>query len=132
MKSNNTLNYIITYFMATKVQAIEVYTKALTKLGVDPINDPLLEKIVLSLGLAAYQMDSDSALVSGNDETEKMLVVDKLLIKKFGMEPDPKLLDLVDAAIETYGKSNPRKFRVVLYYLLATELKMESVYLGDK
>jgi hypothetical protein len=118
--------------MATKVQAIEVYTKALTKLGVDPINDALLEKIVLSLGLAAYQMDSDSALVSGNDKTEKMLVVDKLLIKKFGMEPDPKLLDLVDAAIETYGKSNPRKFRVVLYYLLATELKMESVYLGDK
>jgi hypothetical protein len=118
--------------MATKIEAIKVYTKELTNLGFESINDKLLEKIVLSLGLAAYQMDTDSALVSANDKTEKMLVVDKLLVKKFGMEPDLKLMDLVDAAIGVYGKSKPRKYRAVLYYILATELKMESVYLGEE
>jgi hypothetical protein len=118
--------------MATKKEAMEVYSKELTKLGVDTINEALLEKIILSLGLAAYQMDSDSALVSANDKAEKMLVVDRLLVKKFGMEADLKLIDIVDSAIEVYGKSKPRKFRAVLYYIITTELKMEAVYLGDK
>ena len=117
--------------MATKIQALELYTKALTKLGIDPINEELLDKIVTALGIAAYRTDVDAAFVSANDKAEKMLVVDKLLVKKFGFEPDPKLMEHVDAAIEVYGKSNPRKYRVVLYYLITVELKMESVYLKD-
>jgi hypothetical protein len=117
--------------MATKIEAMEVYSKELTKLGVNPIDSALLEKIILSLGLAAYDMNSDSALVSANDKDEKMLIVDRLLVKKFGMVSDLKLVEHIDKAIEKYGKSNPKKYRTVLYYLITKDLKMEKVYLGN-
>jgi len=50
------------------------------------------------------------------------------LIKKLGLSDSADLDKAIDSVLETYGKSNRNKYRAVVYYMLTTHFKKESVY----
>lgn len=95
------------------------------KCGVNPDMD-LLTKVTIGCGPSIY--NADSATVSGSDESELNTVKNNFLIKKLGLKDGPELDKAIDAVMETYGKSNRNKYRVVVYYLLTKHFKKESIY----
>ncbi|QNK78051.1 DUF2853 family protein [Winogradskyella sp. PAMC22761] len=95
------------------------------KCGVTPDMD-LLTKVTVGLGPSIY--NADSSTVSGSDPKEIATVKNNFLIKKLGLADSEELDTAIDAVIEKYGRSNRSKYRVVIYYLLTTHFKKESVY----
>ena len=95
------------------------------KCGVNPDMD-LLTKVTVGLGPSIY--NADSSTVSGSDEKELATVKNNFLIKKLGLSESDDLDGAIASVIETYGKSNRNKYRVVVYYMLAKHFKKEAVY----
>ena len=95
------------------------------KCGVNPDMD-LLKKVTVGLGPSIY--NADSSTVSGSDAKELATVKNNFLIKKLGLSDSDDLDKAIDSVIETYGRSNRTKYRVVVYYLLAKHFKKEAVY----
>jgi hypothetical protein len=95
------------------------------KCGVKP-NMDLLTKVTIGCGPSIY--NADAATVSGSDEKELATVKNNFLIKKLGLKNSPDLDKAIDAVVEKYGRSNRNKYRAVVYYLLTTHFKKESVY----
>lgn len=89
-------------------------------------NMDLLTKVTVGLGPSIY--NADSSTVSGSDAKELATVKNNYLIKKLGLSDSADLDKAIDAVIEKYGRSNRTKYRVVVYYLLCTHFKKESVY----
>ena len=50
------------------------------------------------------------------------------LMKKLGLSGGPKLDEAISAVIDTYGKSERKKYRAVVYYMLTKHFGKESVY----
>lgn len=86
----------------------------------------LLTNIAKSLGPSIY--NRDSSIVATSDEDEVDTVRNNFLIKKLGLADDDKLDEALEKVIETYGRSNPNKQRVVMYYLLTQHFKKENVF----
>jgi hypothetical protein len=86
----------------------------------------LLTKIAIGCGPSIY--NADSATVSSSNEAELATVKNSFLIKKLGLKDSQDLDKGINAVIETYGKTNRNKYRVVVYYLLTKHFKKESVY----
>ncbi|AXT19875.1 DUF2853 family protein [Flavobacteriaceae bacterium AU392] len=95
------------------------------KFGIDPDMD-LLTKVTIGCGPSIY--NRDSASVSSSDEKELATVKNNFLIKKLGLEDSADLDKGIDSIMNTYGRSNRNKYRVVVYYLLTKHFKKESVY----
>lgn len=105
---------------------LEKYTADLTdKCGVTPDED-LLKKVAKGLGPSIY--NKDSSTVAATSETELETVKNNFLIKKLGLSDSDELMTAIDEAIDTYGRSNPNKYRAVLYYLLVKTFGKEAVY----
>lgn len=127
---------IIIYFImsvsGTKEFAVELFVNQLTnKLSVENINMDLLNKIVSKLAPVSYDTEADSAYVSGNDQTEIDTVVKSLFVKHLGHDeshPDHEVM--VRAAIEKYGTSNPKKYRVPLIYIILADNNLVDDYLA--
>ncbi len=86
----------------------------------------LLTKVTIGCGPSIY--NADSSTVSGSSDAELATVKINFLIKKLGLKDSPDLDKGMDAVMETYGKSNRNKYRVVVYYLLVKHFKKESAY----
>jgi hypothetical protein len=86
----------------------------------------LLTKVTIGCGPAIY--DNDASLVSGSSETELDLVKKNFLIKKLGLSETDKLDDALNAVLGIYGRSDPRKHRAVVYYMLTKHFGKEAVY----
>lgn len=86
----------------------------------------LLKKITIGCGPSIY--NADSSTVSGSNESELATVKNSFLIKKLGLNDGVELDSAINVIMETYGKSNRNKYRVVVYYLLVKHFKKESVY----
>ena len=86
----------------------------------------MLTKVTKGLGPSIYKADAET--VSGSDKSELATVKNNFLIKKLGLADGPKLDSAIDAVIEKVGKSNPKKYRAIVYYLLVKELGQESKY----
>lgn len=86
----------------------------------------LLTKITIGCGPSIY--NADSSTVSSSTESELATIKNNFLIKKLGLKDGSDLDRGIDAIMETYGKSNRNKYRVVVYYLLVKHFKKESVY----
>ena len=56
------------------------------------------------------------------------LVKKNFLMKKLGLADGPELMEGINKAIETYGKSERNKYRAVVYYILTKHFGKESVY----
>ncbi len=86
----------------------------------------LLAKVTIGCGPAIYDNDAQTVAASQSDELER--IKNNFLIKKLGLKDGPQLLDGINAAIETYGKSERNKYRAVFYYLLVKHFGKEKTY----
>ena len=86
----------------------------------------LLTKVTIGCGPAIY--DGDACTVSDSDAGELESVKKNFLIKKLGLPDGPKLDEAIDAAIDTYGRTNRSKYRAVLYYMLTRHFGRESTF----
>ena len=95
------------------------------KVGMTPDMD-LLKKVTIGCGPSIY--NNDASTVSGGDPAELERVKKNFLMKKLGLPDGDNLMAGINAVIEKYGKSNPRKYRAVVYYMLTKHFGKESVY----
>ena len=95
------------------------------KCGVEPDLD-LLTKVTIGCGPSIY--NADSSTVAGSDASELETVKNNFLVKKLGLTESPALMEAIQKAIQTYGKSERNKYRAVIYYLLVKHCGKEDVY----
>lgn len=86
----------------------------------------LLTKVTIGCGPAIYNADAET--VAASQESELETVKKNFLIKKLGLNDGPELMSAIDAAVETYGKSERNKYRPVFYYLLVKHFGKEAAY----
>ena len=96
-----------------------------TKCGMQPDMD-LLTKVTIGCGPAIY--NDDSSTVAGTQAAELETVKTNFLMKKLGLPDSPKLMEAIHAVLETYGKSERNKYRVVVYYMLTKHFGKEAVH----
>lgn len=96
-----------------------------TKCKIAPDMD-LLTKVTIGCGPAIYNADSET--VAGSDRAELETVKTNFLIKKLGLPDSPRLMEAIDAAVATYGRSERNKYRAVVYYMLVKHFGKEAVY----
>ena len=112
--------------MGKRDELIKKYADDLkNKCGMDPDMD-LLSKVTIGCGPAIY--NADASTVANSQEHELETVKNNFLIKKLGLSNGPELMDGINKAIETYGKSETNKYRAVVYYMLTKHFGKESVY----
>jgi hypothetical protein len=86
----------------------------------------LLTKVTIGCGPSIYDNDAQTVAASDKDELER--IKSNFLIKKLGLKDGANLMEGINAAVETYGKSERNKFRAVFYYLLVKHFGKESAY----
>jgi len=112
--------------MGKRDDLIELYASDLKeKCGMAPDMD-LLKKVTIGCGPSIY--NADASTVAGSQKSELETVKNSFLIKKLGLKDGPELMDAINEAIETYGKSNRNKYRAVMYYMLTKKFGKEKVY----
>jgi len=112
--------------MSSKDDLVQKYAMDLKqKCGVEP-DMALLEKVTVGLGPSVYNLDASS--VAGSDPVELENIKKNFLVKKLGLADGPELDEAIEKVMEQYGRSNRRKHRAVVYYLLTTHFGKESVY----
>ena len=95
------------------------------KCGMTPDMD-LLTKVTIGCGPSIY--NADASTVAGSQASELETVKKNFLMKKLGLADGPQLMEGINSAIETYGKSERSKYRAVIYYMLTKHFGKESVY----
>jgi len=95
------------------------------KCGMEPDMN-LLRKVTIGCGPAVY--NADASTVAATQESELETVKDNFLIKKLGLADGPQLMDAINQAMDTYGRSERNKYRAVVYYMLTKHFGKESVY----
>lgn len=95
------------------------------KCGMTPDMD-LLTKVVIGCGPAIY--DADASTVAATQPGELETVKTNFLIKKLGLADGPELMEGIKKVVETYGSSERKKYRAVVYYMLTKHFGKESVY----
>lgn len=95
------------------------------KCGMTPDME-LLTKVTIGCGPTIY--NADSSTVAASDPAELETVKTNFLIRKLGLADGPQLMDAINAAVETYGRSERNKYRAVVYYMLVKHFGKESVY----
>jgi Protein of unknown function (DUF2853) len=112
--------------MSKRDELIAKYANDLrTKCKVEP-DMGLLTKVTIGCGPAIYSQDSETVAASDPDELER--VKKNFLMKKLGLPDGPKLMEAINAVVETYGKSERNKHRAVVYYMLTKHFGKEKVY----
>jgi hypothetical protein len=112
--------------MGKRDDLIAIYAADLRdKCGMEP-DMALLEKVTIGCGPAIY--DADASTVAATQEGELETVKRNFLIKKLGLADGPHLMDAINAVVETYGRSERNKYRVVIYYMLTKHFGKEAVY----
>lgn len=112
--------------MSKRDDLIAAYAEDLkTKCKIIP-DMALLTKVTIGCGPAIYSPDSET--VAGSDKAELETVKRNFLMKKLGLADTPALMEGIHAVIETYGRSERKKYRAVVYYMLTKHFGKEAVY----
>ncbi|GHA48887.1 hypothetical protein GCM10008927_12540 [Amylibacter ulvae] len=112
--------------MGKRDDLIAVYADDLkNKCGMSPDMD-LLTKVTIGCGPAIY--NNDASTVAATQAAELETVKNNFLIKKLGLADSPALMDAINQAMDTYGRSERSKYRAVVYYMLTKHFGKESVY----
>jgi len=112
--------------MGRRQDLIALYAKDLReKCRMEP-DLGLLEKVAIGCGPAIY--DRDGALVAATDPLEINNIRQNLLIRKLALPDGPELSGAIQSVIDTYGRSEPRKYRAVVYYMLVKHFGRERQY----
>ncbi len=105
---------------------VALYKKALIeKCGVTP-NDDLLRAVTKSLGPSIYNIDAE--IVAAGEKDEVKTLKENFVKKKLGVSDQATIDATVEKAFEKMGKSNPRKYRAVLSYLIVEDLGKASLF----
>lgn len=91
-----------------------------------PSNTELLAAVTKGLGPSIYKADAET--VSGSDAKELATVKNNFLIKKLGLADSKELDEGIKEVMERIGKSERKKYRAVVYYMLMKKFDKESVY----
>ena len=86
----------------------------------------LLTKVTIGCGPSIYDNDAQTVAASDKDELER--IQKNFLVKKLGLTDGAKLMEGINASIDTYGKSERNKYRAVFYYLLVKHFGKEAAY----
>lgn len=89
-------------------------------------NTDLLAAVTKGLGPSIYKADAET--VSGSDAKELATVKNNYLIKKLGLADSKELDAGIEEVMERIGKSERKKYRAVVYYMLMKKFDKESVY----
>jgi len=89
-------------------------------------NTELLAAVTKGLGPSIYKADAET--VSGSDAKELATVKNNFLIKKLGLTDSKELDAGIEEVMERIGKSERKKYRAVVYYMLMKKFDKESVY----
>ncbi|MCE0506316.1 MULTISPECIES: DUF2853 family protein [unclassified Roseivivax] len=112
--------------MGKRDELIEKYAEDLRgKCGMQPDMD-LLTKVTIGCGPAIY--NDDASTVAASDPEELETIKRNFLMKKLGLPESADLMAGIDAAVETYGRSERNKYRAVFYYLLTKHFGREQAY----
>lgn len=112
--------------MGKRDELIAKYAEDLkTKCKINP-DMALLTKVTIGCGPAIY--DNDASTVAGSSADELETIKKNFLIKKLGLDDSPKLMEGINAAIDTYGRSERNKYRAVVYYMLTKHFGKEAAY----
>lgn len=112
--------------MGKRDELIAKYAEDLrTKCNVTP-DLALLTKVTIGCGPSIYDNDAQTVAASDKDELERIRT--NFLMKKLGLPDGPALMAGIEAAVETYGKSERNKYRAVFYYLLVKHFGKEAAY----
>ncbi len=95
------------------------------KCGMTP-DMALLTKVTIGCGPSIY--NADASTVAAGQDHELETVKNNFLINKLGLDDGPELMEAINAAIETYGRSERNKYRAVIYYMLTKKFGKESIY----
>jgi len=95
------------------------------KCGMEPDMD-LLKKVTIGCGPSIY--DADASTVAAGQPQELETVKNNFLIKKLCLKDGPELMEAIDKAIDTYGRSERNKYRAVIYYMLTKHFGKEAIY----
>ena len=112
--------------MSKRDDLIEKYTADLKDKFGENADTDFLTKVAIGLGPAIY--NNDASKVSGTDDKELETVKNNFLIKKLGMDDDPKLMEAIKSVMKQYGSSVKNKHRAVVYYKLAKHFGKEAIY----
>lgn len=86
----------------------------------------LLTKVTVGCGPAIY--NDDASTVAASQASELETIKTNFLMKKLGLADSPKLLEGINAVIDVYGRSERKKYRAVVYYMLVKQFGKESAY----
>lgn len=112
--------------MSKRDELIAKYAEDLsTKCNMTP-DMALLTKVTIGCGPAIYS--DDASTVAGSDPAELETIKKNFLMKKLGLEDGPKLMEAINAVIDTYGRSNRSKYRAVVYYMLVKHFGKDAIY----
>ncbi|MGY0407101.1 MAG: DUF2853 family protein [Polaribacter sp.] len=89
-------------------------------------NTELLTAVTKGLGPSIYKADAET--VSGSDPKELATVKNNFLIKKLGLADGAALDAGIAEVMEKIGKSERKKYRAVVYYMLVKKFDKESIY----
>ncbi len=89
-------------------------------------NTDLLAAVTKGLGPSIYKADAET--VSGSDAKELATVKNNFLIKKLGLADSKELDAGIEEVMERIGKSERKKYRACVYYMLVKKFDKESVY----
>lgn len=89
-------------------------------------NAELLAAVTKGLGPSIYKLDAET--VSGSSAKELETVKNNFLIKKLGLANTPELDEKINEVMEEIGKSERKKYRAVVYYMLVGKFNKASVY----
>ena len=113
--------------MGRRADLIELYATDLRgKCGIEP-DMVLLEKVAIGCGPAIY--DPDTSLVAETDPFEIDTIRENFLIRKLDLRDGPELKEAITEMLKIYGPGETRKYRAVLYYMLAQHFRREDAYL---
>lgn len=86
----------------------------------------LLTKVTIGCGPSIY--DNDASTVAASQAGELETIKANFLMKKLGLADSPRLMEGINAVIDTYGRSERNKYRAVVYYMLVKQFGKEAVY----
>ncbi|MBE7645672.1 DUF2853 family protein [Tenacibaculum finnmarkense genomovar ulcerans] len=106
-------------------EKVELYKKFMDDRKLS-VNLELLTAVTKGLGPSIYKTDAET--VSGTDPKELLTVKNNFLIKKLGLADTAELDQAINQVMEQIGRSERKKYRAVVYYLLAKKFNKEAVY----
>lgn len=106
-------------------EKVTLYKKYMKDRELD-YNSDLLAAVTRGLGPCIYKSHAEA--VSNANEQELATIKNNFLIKKLGMSDNEGLESSIKEVMAKIGKSEEKKYRAVVYYLLVKKFNKESIY----